>query len=96
MIKLSESLEDSNFRSVSARLAKCLLSIAERWSEPAKNGAIRLNLRLPQSELGDLVGATRESVNKAIRHWTNDGVLEMRDGVVTIKDRAALEALART
>lgn len=95
MIKLSESLEDSNFRPVSARLAKCLLSISDRWSEPAKNGAVRITLRLPQSELGDLVGATRESVNKTIRHWTNDGLIEMRDGVVTILDRAALEAQTR-
>jgi CRP/FNR family cyclic AMP-dependent transcriptional regulator len=90
-IKLSESLEDNNFRPVSARLAKCLLSFADRWPEPGKNGAVRIRLRLPQGELGDLVGATRESVNKLIRQWTVEGILEMHDGAVTIKNRAALE-----
>jgi CRP-like cAMP-binding protein len=93
MIKLSESLEDNNFRPVSARLAKCLVSFADRWPEPGRNGAVRIGLRLPQGELGDLVGATRESVNKLIRQWTADGVLEMHDGAVTIKNRAALEKL---
>ena len=92
-IKLSESLEDNNFRPVSARLAKCLISFADRWPEPTKGGAVRIKLRLPQGELGDLVGATRESVNKLVRQWTTDGVLEMHDGVVTIKNRAALEKL---
>jgi CRP-like cAMP-binding protein len=91
MIQLSESLEDNNFRPVSVRLAKCLISFADRWPEPARNGAVRIRLRLPQGELGDLVGATRESVNKLIRQWTADGILEMHDGTVTIKNRVALE-----
>jgi CRP/FNR family cyclic AMP-dependent transcriptional regulator len=94
MIKLSESLEDNNFRPVSARLAKCLIGFVDRWPEPAKDGSVRIRLRLPQGELGDLVGATRESVNKLIRQWTAEGVLEMHDGSVTIKNRAALEKLA--
>ena len=94
MIRLSESLEDNNFRPVSARLAKCLLGFADRWPQPAPHGTVRIGLRLPQGELGDLVGATRESVNKLVRQWTIDGVLEMHDGAVTIKKRAALEALA--
>ena len=94
MIRLSESLEDNNFRPVSVRLAKCLLGFADRWPRPTAHGGVRIDLRLPQSELGDLVGATRESVNKLVRQWTLEGILEMRDGSVTIKDRPALEALA--
>jgi CRP-like cAMP-binding protein len=91
-IRLSEALEDNNFRPVRARLAKCLLSFADRWPEPGPGGSVRIGLRLLQGELGDLVGATRESVNKLLRQWTSEGIVEMRDGVVTIKDRAALEA----
>jgi CRP-like cAMP-binding protein len=93
MIRLSDTFEDNNFRTVSARLAKCLLGLADRWGEPAKNG-VRIAGRFSQAELGDLVGATRESVNKLVRVWAADGVLEMHDGSVTIKQRAALEKLA--
>jgi CRP-like cAMP-binding protein len=92
MITLSEALEDNNFRPLSARLAKCLISLADRWGEPARGGVL-IKLRLPQSELGDLVGATRESVNKTVRAWRDDGVIEMHDGAITIKNRAALERL---
>ena len=92
MIKLSESLEDNNFRPVSARLAKCLLGFADSWGEPAKNG-VHIAGRFSQGELGDLIGATRESVNKLVRVWTTDSVLEMHDGSITIKNRVALEKL---
>ncbi len=96
MIKLSESLEDNNFRPVNARLAKCLLGFADRWSEPGRNGGSVITVRLPQGELGDLVGATRESVNKAVRAWTSEGIVAMHDGTITIKNRAALEKLIET
>jgi CRP-like cAMP-binding protein len=92
MIKLSEALEDNNFRSVNQRLAKSLLMHADQWGKPVASG-IEIDLRLPQSELGDLIGATRESVNKSIRDLRSAGVLDMHDGKITIKDRAALEKL---
>jgi CRP/FNR family transcriptional regulator, cyclic AMP receptor protein len=41
-----------------------------------------------------MVGATRESVNKCLQEWQRDGVIRMRRGVISIADRAALEALA--
>jgi CRP-like cAMP-binding protein len=94
MIKLSESLEDNNFRPVGARLAKCLLGFADRWSEPGRSGGRVISVRLPQGELGDLVGATRESVNKQIGKWTDGGIIEMHDGAITIKNRAALEKVS--
>ncbi|MBM4383272.1 MAG: Crp/Fnr family transcriptional regulator [Deltaproteobacteria bacterium] len=92
MIKLSEALEDNNFRSVNQRLAKCLLLYADRWGKPVPGG-VEIDLRLSQSELGDLVGATRESVNKAIRDWRNAGALDMHERTVTIRNRAVLEKL---
>jgi len=94
MIRLSESLEDKSLRPVSARLAKCLLTLVDRWHEPAKGGGMRITPRISQGELGDLIGATRESVNKLTRQWGASGVISMSDRVITIKDRAALEKLA--
>jgi CRP/FNR family transcriptional regulator, cyclic AMP receptor protein len=91
MIRLSESLEDNNFRTVEARLAKCLISFADRWSAPAPSGGRVITVRLPQGELGDLIGATRESVNKQIGRWTDCGIIEMHDGEITVKNRVALE-----
>jgi CRP-like cAMP-binding protein len=96
LAKLSETLEDNNFRPVSQRLAKCLLSHAQRWGERGARGAVRIDLHLHQGDLGDLVGATRESINKLIGRWTAERILEMRDGVITLHDVAALERLVES
>jgi CRP-like cAMP-binding protein len=96
LVKLSEALEDNNFRPVSQRLAKCLLALAQRWGERSPRGAVRIDLQLHQGDLGDLVGATRESVNHLIRQWRDGHILEMRDGVITIHDLAALQRLVES
>lgn len=89
---LTELMEDTNFRHVDARLAKCLLGFARNWGENVRGG-VRISVRLQQAELGELIGATRESVNKSMRGWLADGVLELHDGIITIKRPRVLAAL---
>lgn len=93
LVRISEFAEDALFLALPARLAKKLLHLAERYGEEAAPGT-RIGLRLSQGELADLVGTTRESVNKQIRAWTEDGVLRMERGEVTILDADRLERFA--
>lgn len=93
VVRLSEFVEDTNFKPLSARLAKCLLSFAERWGEPAREG-IRIPVTLRQGELGHLIGGTRESVNKLLRSWSAAGLVSFHDGEVILKNRDALGDLA--
>jgi CRP-like cAMP-binding protein len=55
---------------------------------------VRINLKLTQEEGGDLVGTTRESANKQLRVWTEEGVVRMDGGYVLILRLDALETLA--
>ena len=48
------------------RIARQLTAFVERYGEVADDGAVLIPLRLTQSDLAGLVGATRESVNKII------------------------------
>jgi CRP/FNR family transcriptional regulator, cyclic AMP receptor protein len=68
-----------------ARLAKALLRME---SEPAAGP------QLSQRELGNMVGAARESVNKCLNEWQRRGVIRLEDNAIAILDRATLEALA--
>ncbi len=90
---LSDAMEDAMLLSISGRLAKKLLSLAQDHGKPVPEGT-RIDLRLPQHALGELVGATRESVNKHMRAWTRAGVLRMERGIITLFDQEALEAAA--
>jgi CRP/FNR family transcriptional regulator len=49
---------------------------------------------LSQQELGDLIGATRESVNKHIRDWTRNGVVRQERDYLEVFDLDALRAIA--
>jgi CRP/FNR family transcriptional regulator, cyclic AMP receptor protein len=91
--KTDEHLTEVAFLQLPARLAKVLL---RGVSVDGHSGAARQvqQIALSQRELGNLVGAARESVNKCLRGWQDDGIITIKAGVITIKNRAALEDLA--
>jgi CRP/FNR family cyclic AMP-dependent transcriptional regulator len=93
VVRLSEGIEDSVLLPVPARIAKKLLALADAFGDERDEG-VRVGLRLSQSELANLVGTTRETVNKQIRAWGEEGIVSMSGGSITIHRRAALERLA--
>ena len=50
-----------------------------------------IDLKLSQQELGNILGATRESINKQIRAWEDDGYLKRTSGRIVICNPDALE-----
>jgi CRP/FNR family cyclic AMP-dependent transcriptional regulator len=75
------------------RLAKALLRLTVDVAGPTaprRDAAIQLS----QRELGNVVGAARESVNKCLREWQRSGIIRIENGLITIADRSALEDLA--
>jgi CRP-like cAMP-binding protein len=86
-------VEDTLFLNLPVRLAKKLLTFADSDGEKTPEG-VRIQLRLSQEEWGDLVGATRESINKQMRAWADEGLISLEHGYVTIRCRERMEALA--
>lgn len=76
-----------------ARLSKTLLRLAavDQNAQPSSSAP---QIRLSQRELGNIVGATRESINKCLREWQHSGMVKIEDDLVTIKNRPALKKLA--
>jgi CRP/FNR family transcriptional regulator, cyclic AMP receptor protein len=75
------------------RLAKALLRIAETEAASA-GGPAAGTIQLSQRELGNLVGAARESVNKCLREWQRSGLVRIVGTSITIADAATLRTLA--
>jgi CRP/FNR family transcriptional regulator, cyclic AMP receptor protein len=92
---LTELMEDTVFLGLPSRLAKKLLNLAARYGRPAEGGGVRIELKLPQHQLGELVGTSRESINKQLRQWGEEGLVHFEAGYVTIRDEARLDDLAR-
>lgn len=74
---MDDMMEDMRFLDIRSRLAKALSRLALQHGRTAGNGSIRLDLKLSQEDLGGLICATRESVNKHLKAWEEEGVLDL-------------------
>ena len=90
--RTSEQVEDVLFLELPARLAKTLLRLAKEHGHAASGGQM-IDLKLSQRELGNLTGATRESVNKQLKEWERDGILRIEGGAIVVTASRRLEAL---
>lgn len=91
--KLSEHTEDALFLTLPSRLAKTLLQLSATYGQETGDGLL-INVRLPQQDLADLVGTTRESVNKQLRSWEEEGLVKLERTRITILERDGLEQSA--
>jgi CRP-like cAMP-binding protein len=88
--RTDEQFAEVALMQVPIRLAKALL----RLTAPRSGAKSAFQVKLPQRELGSMVGATRESVNKCLGDWEQRGIVHMEDATIKITDRKALEELA--
>jgi CRP/FNR family transcriptional regulator, cyclic AMP receptor protein len=84
-----EMLEDRTQHGLSSRSARTLLRLASEYGDGA-----RIDLRISQSEIAGLVGATREKVNRQLCAWCRSGILTFDEGHLMILDQSSLRAIA--
>jgi CRP/FNR family cyclic AMP-dependent transcriptional regulator len=89
----SEALEDALLRDAPSRVARGLLRLAGTFGKP-EAGGLRLDIKLSQQQIGNLIGISRESINKLLVEWTRAEILAVNNGYITIVDRDALENLS--
>lgn len=83
-------LEDMTSLDLPSRLAKLLLRLGRDCGSRTENGT-RIGLRLSQTDLATLIGASREKVNRQLRRWEAEGVLRKERGRLVISRPDALE-----
>jgi CRP/FNR family cyclic AMP-dependent transcriptional regulator len=83
--RTSEQVEDVLFLDLASRLAKLLLSLAERTGSN--------QLRVTQKELGQMIALSRESINKQLQVWAARGLLRVEKGGLVLLDPGALSKL---
>ena len=88
----SEIIESTIFLDIPRRLAKRLLSLIDEYGRP-DDGAIKLDIKLYQDDLADMLGSTRESVSKAVGTLESQGAITYKRGAITILDPSILKTL---
>nr|WP_203597059.1 Crp/Fnr family transcriptional regulator [Actinomadura bangladeshensis] len=83
--KTNDVMADLVFTDVPGRVAKALLDLAERFGQPSEAG-LHVHHDLTQEELAQLVGASRETVNKALADFAQRNWLRIEARAVVILD----------
>jgi CRP/FNR family cyclic AMP-dependent transcriptional regulator len=92
--RANDVVADLVFTDVPGRVAKNLLDLADRFGEQERDG-LHVHHDLTQEELAQLVGASRETVNKALADFAARGWLQISARSVLILDTERLRKRAR-
>ncbi|EHI43300.1 transcriptional regulator [Rhodococcus opacus PD630] len=92
--RTNDNYSDLIFTDVPGRVAKALLQLAQRFGEQDR-GCLRVTHNLTQQEIAQLVGASRETVNKALAEFAQRGWLRLEGKSVVIADAERLARRAR-
>jgi CRP/FNR family transcriptional regulator len=92
--RTNDAMADLVFTDVPGRVAKALLDLSAKFGVAEADG-IRVRHDLTQEELAQLVGASRETVNKALSEFAHRGWLRIEGRSVLILDEDRLTRRAR-
>jgi CRP/FNR family cyclic AMP-dependent transcriptional regulator len=92
--RTNEVMSDLVFTDVPGRVAKALLDLAARFGVQQEDG-LQVNHDLTQEELAQLVGASRETVNKALADFVARGWIQLHPKSVLLIDTERMRKRAR-
>lgn len=81
-------------KDVSGRLAGALLDLARRHGQQV-DGHIQVDLQLSRQELGNLIGATRETTTRLLHQFQRDKAIHIDGSMITILDKSRLHEWSR-
>ena len=92
--RTNDSMSDLVFSDVPGRVAKALLDLSARFGTAADDG-IHVAHDMTQEELAQLVGASRETVNKALADFAGRGWLRLEARAVVLTNVERLSQRSR-
>lgn len=85
--RVQSRIEDLVCRSVPARLARLLFELSKRDESRG------IGTTLTHQKMANLIGCSRETVSNALARFRNQGLIHIKDRIVTIVDEKGLSAL---
>jgi len=99
VIELSERLRAANAliaattsQDIRGRLATLLLNLSKNFGEPVENGT-KITLRLTNQEMANMIGTTRETVNRTLNKMWDERLVDMRTAYIVVTESEKLKAL---
>jgi CRP/FNR family transcriptional regulator len=99
VIALSERLRAANklisatsSQDIRSRLASLLLNLMQNFGESTALGT-KISLRLTNQEMANMIGTTRETVNRTLNRLWDEHLIDMRTAHVIVLDPEKLQAM---
>jgi CRP/FNR family transcriptional regulator len=99
VIALSERLRAANklisattSQDIRSRLASLLLNLSQNFGEPTPAGT-KITLRLTNQEMANMIGTTRETVNRTLNRFWDERLIDMRTAHVVVVEPEKLKAM---
>jgi CRP/FNR family transcriptional regulator, cyclic AMP receptor protein len=93
--RLTTHVQELHFLDITGRLAARLARLAADQGHPRPDGTVRLDAPLTQTDLGAMIGATRQSVNKLLGLFVEDGLIRLERDAIVVLDMDGLRRAAR-
>ncbi len=90
----NEQVEDLAFLDLQSRTAKVLLRLLDE-SGVSQTRTAPATIRISQRALSELVGGSRESINKHLNTWKDLGIVSIEKGAIVVHDLAVLAEYAQ-
>jgi CRP/FNR family transcriptional regulator, cyclic AMP receptor protein len=88
----SDQVEQIILQNLPGRLASALIRLSEKHRPAAGDRTIAIT----QQEISEMVGMTRESVNKQLRAWATRNWVRLEHGAIVVLNEEVLRELAET
>lgn len=93
MIRRSdERMIEIAFLDLPSRIARLLLRLTA--AEPSSGGGPLTRLSISQADIANMIGSSRENVNRCLRKWQRMELIDLNGGRLVLLDRAGLEVIA--
>ncbi|MEB3103745.1 Crp/Fnr family transcriptional regulator [Ferviditalea candida] len=76
----------------SGALASTLIRLAKTYGVPGDEG-IDICIKLTNTDLANIIGTTREGVNRQLHEYMDNGILTLKDGRIVIRDLQRLKTI---
>ena len=86
-------IEDVQFEPLSVRLARRLLDLVSLYGCDSPDGQL-INITLPQDDLAQMLGASRQAISKLLKHWESFGWLRLEYRKLVVCDLNAFQTIA--
>ena len=89
-----EQMEGITFFSLTARLARKLLSLAAEHGDVVDTKIV-IAMNISQHELANMIFVSRESVNKQLSQWVKEGLISLSPRIIVIEDKEQLQVIGK-